>query len=149
MAKSFIPKMLYSSHLFTLLQRSGNSTLPHFFLYCNVAFFFMSCASAFLIKHSSVRYSRRKKQLKCRAWGQESAHISVIARVRNSGSLFQSFLYAFRQGAGSCPHQWVSVIATYRQGESRLYLVTKYQKVSNVFKKHKHFRFMTLLQNIT
>ena len=24
---------------------------------------------------------------------------------RNSGSLFQSFLYAFRRGAGSCPHQ--------------------------------------------
>ena len=38
---------------------------------------------------------QEKKTLKCRAWGQESAHISVIARVRNSGSLFQSFLYAF------------------------------------------------------
>ena len=146
---SFIPKMLYSSHCLLFYKEAVNGTLSHFFLYCNVALFFMSCASAFLIQHSSVRYSRRKKQLKCRAWGQESAHISVIARVRNSGSLFQSFLYAFRQGAGSCPHQWVSVIARYPQGESRLYLVTKYQKVSNAFKKHKHFRFLTLLQNIT
>ena len=38
--------------------------------------------------------------MKCRAWGQESVRISVIARVRNSGGLFQSFLYAFRRGAG-------------------------------------------------
>ena len=92
---SFIPKMLYNSHFLLFYKEAVNSTLSHFFLYCNVALFFMSCASAFLIKHSSVRYSRRKKQLKCRAWGQESAHISVITRVRNSGSLFQSFLYAF------------------------------------------------------
>ena len=42
--------------------------------------------------------------MKCRAWGQESVRISVIARVRNSRSLFQSFLYAFRRGGGSCPH---------------------------------------------
>ena len=43
--------------------------------------------------------------MKCSALGQESVCISVTARVRNSGSLFQSFLYAFRRGAGSCPHQ--------------------------------------------
>ena len=55
--------------------------MSHFFLYCNVTLFFMSCASAFLIKHSNVRHSRRKKQWKCRAWGQESAHIYVIAGV--------------------------------------------------------------------
>ena len=30
--------------------------------------------------------------------------IFVIARVRNSGSLFQSFLYVFGRRAGSCPH---------------------------------------------
>ena len=47
---------------------------------------------------------REKKQVKCRAWGQESVRISVIARVRNSGSLFRSFLYAFRRGAAFCPH---------------------------------------------
>ena len=46
----------------------------------------------------------REKKIKCRAWGQESVLISVIARVRNTGSLFQSFLYVFRRGAGSCPH---------------------------------------------
>ena len=33
-----------------------------------------------------------------------SVRISVIARVRNSGSLFQSFLYVFGRRAGSCPH---------------------------------------------
>ena len=43
--------------------------------------------------------------MKCRAWGQESVCISVIARVHNSESLFQSFLYALRRGAVSCPHQ--------------------------------------------
>ena len=42
--------------------------------------------------------------MKCGAWGQESVRISVIARVRNSGSLFQSFLYVFGGRAGSCPH---------------------------------------------
>ena len=42
--------------------------------------------------------------MKCRALGQESVGISVIARVRNSGSLFQSFLYMFLWGAGFCPH---------------------------------------------
>ena len=41
----------------------------------------MLCGSEFLRKYSSVRYSERKKQVKCSAWGQESVHISVIARV--------------------------------------------------------------------
>ena len=41
--------------------------------------------------------------MKCRAGEHESARIYVIARVRNDGSLFQSFLYAFRRGAGFCP----------------------------------------------
>ena len=36
-------KMLYSSHLFTLLQRSGRWYFVSFFLYCNVALFFMLC----------------------------------------------------------------------------------------------------------
>ena len=43
--------------------------------------------------------------MKCRAWGQESVCISVIARVHKSESLFQSFLYALRRGVVSCPHQ--------------------------------------------
>ena len=60
----------------------------------------MLCELGFLAKYSSVCYSERKKQVKCRAWGQESGRISVTARVRNSGSLFQSFLYAFRPGGG-------------------------------------------------
>ena len=62
--------------------------------------------SGVLTKYSSVRYSERRKQVKCRAWGQESVIISVIARVRNSGSLFRSFLYVFCRGDGSCPHSW-------------------------------------------
>ena len=33
--------------------------------------------------------------MKCRAGGYESVRISVIARVRNSGGIFQSFLCAF------------------------------------------------------
>ena len=41
----------------------------------------MVCESGFLTKYSSVRYSERKKQVKCRAWGQEIDHISVIAGV--------------------------------------------------------------------
>ena len=36
-------KMLYSSHLFTFLQRSGRWYFVSFFLYCNVALFFMLC----------------------------------------------------------------------------------------------------------
>ena len=42
--------------------------------------------------------------MKCRALGQKSVGISAIARVRNLGSLFQSFLYMFLRGAGFCPH---------------------------------------------
>ena len=41
----------------------------------------MLCGSGFLTKYSGVRYSEGKKQVKCGAWGQESVHISVIARV--------------------------------------------------------------------
>ena len=58
----------------------------------------MLCGSGFLTKYSSVRYSDREKQVNCRAWGQESVRISVIAGV------CLSFVYAFRRGAGSCPH---------------------------------------------
>ena len=35
-----------------------------------------------------------------RLGGGKCVRISVIARVRNSGSLFQSFLYAFIAGGG-------------------------------------------------
>ena len=38
--------------------------------------------------------------MKCCAGEHESVHISVIARVRNNGSTFQSFLPAFRGGGG-------------------------------------------------
>ena len=41
----------------------------------------MLWGSGFLTKYSGVRYSEGKKQVKCGAWGQESVHISVIARV--------------------------------------------------------------------
>ena len=41
-----------------------------------------------------------KKQVKCCTGGHESVHISVIARVRNNESTFQSFLHAFRGGGG-------------------------------------------------
>ena len=61
--------------------------------------------------------------MKCRAWGQESVHISIIKRVRNSGSLFQSFLYVFRRGGVALVRiSGVSVIARCPQGESRLYI---------------------------
>ena len=41
--------------------------------------------------------------------GHESAYISIIVRVHNNVSLFQSFLYAFRLGAGPCL-QWHGVL---------------------------------------
>ena len=34
----------------------------------------------------------------------ESFRIPLIARVRNKGSLFKPFLYAFCKGTGSCLH---------------------------------------------
>ena len=43
-------------------------------------------------------YQEKKKQVNCRAWRQEIVRIPVIARVRNSGSLFQSFLYCVSPG---------------------------------------------------
>ena len=73
------------------------------FLYRNVALYYVGHDFG-----RSVRYSETKKQGKCRAGGHESVRISVIARVRNDGSLFQSFLDAFRRGAGFCP-LWQSV----------------------------------------
>ena len=57
------------------------------------------------MKYTQVSAIVREKTKKCRAWGQESVRISVIKRVCSSRSLFQSFLYAFRRGAGSCPHK--------------------------------------------
>ena len=45
----------------------------------------------------------------------------MIAKVRNDGSLFQSFLYAFRRGTGFCPLWQVSVIARCPEGDIRLY----------------------------
>lgn len=41
--------------------------------------------------------------------GHESAYISIIVRVHNNVSLFQSFLYAIRLGAGPCL-QWHGVL---------------------------------------
>lgn len=41
--------------------------------------------------------------------GHESAYISIIVRIHNNVSLFQSFLYAFRLGAGPCL-QWHGVL---------------------------------------
>ena len=94
---SFLPKC-YTAVICLLFHKEAvDSTLYHVFLYCDVAIFFMLCESGFLTKYSSVSYIKRKKQVNCLAWGQESVRISVIARVRNSGSLFQSFLYVFRR----------------------------------------------------
>ena len=99
MAMSFLPKCYTAVNCLLFYKETGDSTLYHFFLYCDVAIFFMLCESGFLTKYSSISYiKRKKKQVNCRAWGQEIVHISVIARVRNSGSLFQSFLYCVSPG---------------------------------------------------
>ena len=61
--------------------------------------------------------------MKWRAGGYESVRISVIARVRNSGSIFESFLSAFLRGMPLVcnGNGRVSVIARCPWGESRLY----------------------------
>ena len=59
-----------------------------------------------------------KKQVKCCTGGHESVHISVIARVRNNESTFQSFLHAFRGGGGLVLGVSVMVRCPYK--ESRL-----------------------------
>ena len=76
------------------------------------------------MKYLSVRLSERKTSEKKssgkRGGGQyKSFRISVIARVRNNRSLFQSFLYTFR-GTGSCQHGGVSIITSRPQVESQL-----------------------------
>ena len=58
--------------------------------------------------------------MKCCAGGHGSVHISVIARVRNNGSTFQSFLPAFRGGGGGCLVLGVSVMVMCPYNESRL-----------------------------
>ena len=69
----------------------------------------------------------REKQIELLRWGGvrgiKVSIFFIVARVRNNVSLYQSFLYAFRRGAGSCPQWRVSVIARCAQGESRLYLL--------------------------
>ena len=77
----------------------------------------MLCESGFLTKYSSVRYSERKKQVKCRAWGQESVRISVIA-----GVCFSHFFMRFAGGLALVRISKVSVLARCPQGVSRLYL---------------------------
>ena len=62
---------------------------------------------------------RKKKQVKCCAGGHESVQISVIARVRNNGRTFQSFLHAFRRGGGGLV-LGVSVMVMCPYNESRL-----------------------------
>ena len=56
--------------------------------------------------------------MKCCVGGHESVHISVIARVRNNGSTFQSFLHALRGGGGLV--LGVSVMVRCPYNESRL-----------------------------
>ena len=52
------------------------------------------------MKYLSVRYSKRKKkQVKSGTEAHESVCISIIVRVRDDGSLFQSFFYGFSQGS--------------------------------------------------
>ena len=64
----------------------------------------------------------REKTNEISSWGRghESVCISLIARVCNNGSLFQSFLYAFRRGLPLTCNGGISVIAKRSQGESRL-----------------------------
>ena len=61
-----------------------------------------------------------KKQVKCCTGGHESVHISVIARVRNNESTFESFLHAFRGGGGGGLVLGVSVMVRCPYKESRL-----------------------------
>ena len=56
--------------------------------------------------------------MKCCTGGHESVHISVIARVRNNESTFQSFLHVFRGGGGLVLGVSVMVRCPYK--ESRL-----------------------------
>ena len=58
------------------------------FLYRNVALYYI----IYLDEVSAI--ARERKKVKCCAGGHES--------VRNDKSLYQSFLYAFRRGAGFC-----------------------------------------------
>ena len=61
--------------------------------------------------------AREKKQVKCRASGQESVIISVIA-----GVCFSHFFMCFAGGMALVRIRGVSVIARCPQGESRLYV---------------------------
>lgn len=66
---------------------------------------------------SAIARGKTSKMSRWRGGGHESICISEIKRVRNNGSLFQSFLKAFFAGEG---RGGVSVIASCPRGESRL-----------------------------
>ena len=93
---------------------SCSHLIEEWFLYFPLSWCrFVLCESGFWTKSP---LQREKKRVKCRAGGHKSVRISVIARSR-SGSLFQSFLYAFRRRTGSCTHQNVKplqIITTLR-----------------------------------
>ena len=73
--------------------------------------------------------------MKCCTGGHESVHISVIARVRNNESTFQSFLHAFRGGGGGaggggvrtkrvdCPLRNVTFTYSFNYYDHRLMLI--------------------------
>ena len=61
MEMSFLPKCYTAVNCLLFYKETGDSTLYHFFLYCDVAIFFMLCESGFLTKYSSISYIKRKK----------------------------------------------------------------------------------------
>ena len=77
-----------------------DSTLCHFFFYIIVTSLYSLCyvSQAFGRSIQVSAIAREKTSEMSRLGAGKCPHF------RNSGSLFQSFLYAFRRGAGSCPH---------------------------------------------
>ena len=106
MAMCFLPKMLYSSHLFTLLlfyEETVDSTFCHFFLYCNVDLFFMLRESGFLTKYSSARFSERKNKRNIALGGRKVSAFSWSRESVIAGVCFSHFFMCFARGAGFCP----------------------------------------------
>ena len=65
--------------------------IPHFLYSCILCFqFTTSCQVSAIAREETSEISR--------------LGAGKYPHFRNSGSLFQSFLYAFLQGAGSCSH---------------------------------------------
>ena len=106
MVMSFLPKMLYSSHLFTLLQKKRSIVL------CVISSFIITSLSDSLCYVSqdfwrtqvSADSEKKEKNKWNVALGGRKVTVLISVQYWESGSLFQSFLHAFRQGAGSRLH---------------------------------------------